>query len=163
MAQEGKDNKSAWIIGGAIVLAGLLISITLILLAGGNDDNAGPSASPSVDQPSKAPTRSPRPRKTPGASTTPSPSATRSPSPSPQADPTIVVRAAVEKQATRDRPGEVKHVGTVDFYTDKVGCPQSGQASSTMVRFTTQPQVAIYIFCNAKVRWKYMDGPIYGE
>lgn len=162
MAQRGGNN-SAWIIGGSIVLAGLLVTITLILLAGRGDDKAEPSDSPSIDRPTDEPTQtnSPRPRKSPTPS--PSPSESPSPSPSPEVNESLVIREAVQKQADRDRPGEVKHVGQVEFYKDDVGCPQSGKASSTMVRYTTQPKVAIYIYCKAKVRWKYMDGPIYGE
>ena len=67
------------------------------------------------------------------------------------------------KQAARDRPGELVHVGQIDFYTDKAGCPQTGQASSTMVRFENQPRVGIYIFCKARTHWQYANGPIYGE
>jgi len=165
MAQNGSgnrsNNKSAWIVGGSIVLAGLLVSLTLVLLAGGGDDASAPSSSPSTEQPSQSPSRSPKPHRSPQPS--PSPSTSPSPSPSPQVDETQLIRATVEKQAARDRPGEVQHVGKVDFYTDNVGCPPTGQASSTMVRFTTDPKVAIYIFCRGNVRWKYMDGPIYGE
>lgn len=165
MAQRGGNNNSAWIIGGSIVLAGLLVTITLILLSGGNDEGAEPSGSPSIGQPSDepTPTKSPRPQKSPRPSQSPSPSESPSPSPSPEVNEDLVIRQAVQKQADRDRPGDVKHVGTVDFYKDDVGCPQSGQASSIMVRYTTQPKVSIYIYCKAKVRWKYMDGPIYGE
>lgn len=159
---SGSSSRAPWIIGGSIVLAGLLIVIVLVLLLGGNNGNdQAASPSGSVTQPSPSPSKSPHVRKSPDTPLRLSPSPT--PSLSPTIDPTVAIREAVGKQANRDRPGEVKHVGQVDFYTDKAGCPQSGQASSTMVRFSTQPKAGIYIFCKAKVHWKYSDGPIYGE
>lgn len=163
MPQTG-SNKGPWIVAGAIVLAGLLVIIALVVLLGGNGSKpqASPSQSPTVTR-----SKSPHPHKSPKPSVSPSESPSQSPSesvsPSPTVDDTALVRAAVGKQADRDRPGELKHIGQVEFFTDKVGCAQTGQAASTFVRFTAQPKAAIYIFCKARAHWKYSDGPIYGE
>lgn len=163
MPQSG-SNKGPWIVAGAIVLAGLLVIIALVILLGGNDSN--PKASPS-QSPTMASSKSPRPHRSPkpsgSPSESPSPSPSESASPSPTTDDTALIRVAVEKQANRDRPGELKHIGQVEYYTDKVGCAQTGQAASTFVRFSVQPKAAIYIFCKGRAHWTYSDGPIYGE
>lgn len=156
------SNRGPWIIAGAIVLAALLIVITLLLLDDDGEEASSPSATAS-EQPSPRHSRSPRPSRPPGPSASPTATPSPSASPSPEVDPTEQVRQVVARQAERDRPGQVKHVGKVEFYADRAGCPQSGQASSTLVRFTEQPKFGIYIFCKAKVHWKYADGPIYGE
>jgi len=82
---------------------------------------------------------------------------------SPAVDDATLVRVAASKQAGLDRPGEVTHVGQVEFYSDNAGCPQTGQASSTLVRFANPPKIGIYIFRKARAHWQYADGPIYGE
>jgi len=78
-------------------------------------------------------------------------------------DDATLVRLAASKQAGLDRPGEVTHVGQVEFYSDNAGCPQTGEASSILVRYENPPKVGIYIFCKARAHWQYADGPIYGE
>lgn len=166
MAQSG-SNRNTWIIAGSIVLAGLLVMIGILVVAGGNDDgidSGQPGDSPSVvgspsptETPKPARSRSPRPTPTEGPPPSPSPSA------SPTVDAVVVLRTQTQKQAERDRPGEVKHIGQVDFYSDPDGCPQSGEAAAVYVRYTGQPKFAIYMWCRGRAHWKYHDGPIYGE
>lgn len=165
MAQQ-RSSSGPWIIAGSIVLVGLLAIIASILLLKGTNGTGSPSPSPSIKHsPSRThtprPPRSPRPSKSPSPS--PSPSPAPSVSPSPTVDNSALVRSAVTKQAGLDRPGELSHVGQPDFYTDPGGCPQTGQAASTTVRFANPPKVGIYIFCKARAHWQYADGPIYGQ
>ena len=164
MAQRSGNSTNTWIIAGSIVLAGLLIMIAILVVSGG-DDEPKAGSSPSIDQPTDEPTGTPTPRKSrsPRPKPSPTPTPSPSPSPSPTVDPAVALRALTQKQADRDRPGEVKHVGQVELFKDSTGCPQTGQAASVYVRFSTQPKFGIYIWCEARVRWKYHDGPIYGE
>jgi hypothetical protein len=162
MAQRQSSN-GPWIIAGSIVLAGLMIIIAMALLFGGKNGGESASPSPSMGRHSPVKSHSPRPHRSPKPTESPSPSLSPSPSPSPTVDATVLLRTAVAKQAARDRPGEQTHIGQVEFYTDNAGCPQTGQAASTLVRFASQPRVGIYIFCKARAYWKYADGPIYGE
>ena len=170
MAKRRSANNGAWIIAGAVVLVGLLIVIALVLVLGksGNEQAASPSASVTSPRPTRTHSPHARPSSTESVSPSPSPSPRHSHSPSPSPSPSPIdeqalVREAVAKQAALDRPGQVRVITEVSFYTDRAGCPQTGQASATTVRFTTPPKVGIYIFCRARTHWEYADGPLYGE
>jgi hypothetical protein len=153
----GAPDRGPWIIAGAIVLVGLLVVIALVLLL--RDDDGGevqgtPSPSPAEETPTPSPTRT--------RTRTPSPSPSPQPSPTPTADDATLIRVAVQRAAERDRPGEVTHVGNVQFYRNPACATREGGQAN--VRYTVPPKVAIFIVCeSSNGRWKVTQGPIYGE
>jgi len=78
---------------------------------------------------------------------------------------TTLVRETVEQAAEAERPGQLKHVGSVAFMDDQ-NCA-TGNGASASARFDTsdnQPPAGTYFLCqNANGRWKVTQGPLYGE
>lgn len=158
------SGKGPWIVAGAVIVAGIIVAIALVIvLSGGSGPEPSPSGSPTQTQspsqsPSASPSKSPRPK--PTRSPKPSPS----PSPSPVVNNALLVRQSVERAANKDRPGQVKHVGNVEFYRNRQGC-STGDSASANVRYTeADPQkAAVWISCRRGSRWIVTQGPIYGE
>ena len=151
-------SRGPWIIAGAIVVVGLVIVIVMVLLfrdSGTSEPvvSVTPTESPSPS-PTPTRTRSPKPSVTPTESPTPAPS--------PSVDNSTLVREATQDAAEADRPGEVKHVGNVDFYKNTACATRQGAQAN--VRYTTPQKVAIFILCQkSNGNWKVTQGPIYGE
>jgi len=155
-------SKGPWIIVAAIVLVGILIVFALILLLRPSGEGGGgtspavtpasPSPADSSPSPEKKHTRSPKP---------PKPSPSPAPSPPPAVDNTLLVREAAQKAAESDRPGEVKHVGNVEFFKDP-GC-STREGASANVRYETSPKLGVWLLCKQGSKWKINQGPIYGE
>ncbi len=73
-----------------------------------------------------------------------------------------MVRNAVEDAANADRPGEVKHIGNVNFFKDS-GCA-TREGASVSVRYTSPVKQATWFLCKkGNGAWKVTQGPIYGE
>ncbi|MEX1045817.1 MAG: hypothetical protein WD757_04990 [Actinomycetota bacterium] len=156
------SGKGPWIVAGAVVVAGIIVAIALVIvLSGGSGPEPSPSGSPTQTQ---SPSTSPSPSKSPRPKPTKSPRPSPSPSPSPVVNNALLVRQSVERAANNDRPGQVKHVGHVDFYRNRQGC-SSGDSASANVRYTeADPQkTAVWISCRSGSRWIVTQGPIYGE
>lgn len=167
MAQSetsGGSSQGPWIIAGAIVLAGLIVVIALVMMNSGGSSTPSPTPVASSSAPAPEPTatkthtRSPRP--SPSVTQSPSPSPTASPSPA--IDPAVEVRQVVQDAAEADRPSDVRHVGNVQFYKDSACATREG--GSANVRYNSAPKAGIFIVCkNTHGRWKVTQGPLYGE
>ncbi len=160
---KSSPNRGPLIIAGAIVLVGVLVVVALAVLLGGGDSGE-PQASPSASSPSpekerKHERKSPKP---PRPSESPAPSPSASPSPTPTVDPSIAIRSTILRAARQDRPGEVKHVGSVDYYRSNDECPEK-QAAEANVRYKTDPKFAIWIVCKSGDGWVIKHGPVYGD
>ena len=154
-----KRSSGAPIIAGAIVLVGLIVVIVLVLLFRDDTPEPGPSPSPS---PSLSESPSPSASPSPSGTRSPKPSPSPSPSPSPTVDNATLVRQAIQDAAEADRPGEVKHVGNVEFFKDSACATRD--AAQASVRYTSPEKAAIFFTCqHANGRWKVTQGPIYGE
>ncbi len=152
-----------WIVAGAIVLVGVVVVIALAVLlgdGGSGEPQASPSvsSSPSSDKEHKRDRKSPRPER----SESPAPSPSPSPSPTSTVDPSVAVRSTILRAARKNRPGEVKHVGNVEFYKSNDDCPEK-QAAQASVRYKGDPKFAIWIVCKQGDGWVVKHGPIYGE
>lgn len=145
------------------MLVGVVIVIALVVLLGGGDSGepqASPSvaSSPSPEKERKHERKSPRPEQSEGPAPSPSPS----PSPTPTVDPAVAIRSTILRAARQDRPGEVKHVGSVDYYKSNDECPEK-QAAEANVRYKSDPKFAIWIVCKSGDGWVVKHGPIYGD
>ena len=116
-----------WIIAGAIVVAGLIVALVLVLL---NRDGGTPS---STTSPTASPTGTSSPTTSPTGSPTPSP--TPSPSPSPTERPAvkarIVARTFYTGWVANDR-AQASSVGTPRAVRDAFNVPVRGRRQSVL-------------------------------
>lgn len=179
MAAAKKSTRGSFVIAAAIVLVGLMVVVTLVILS---RDDREPSVAPTTPAARVSDTPKVKPVPTelnsdghgstrdvfspiPEPSTSPEPSQSPEPSssPSPSINEDDLVRARVTRDADKDRPGELAHVGNVEIYTTSKQTCASKLGASANTRYDTKPKLGTWFLCKDGERWIVVSGPVYGE